>query len=143
MDTINQRLKDFFYYKRIKQITASKMLGINNQQLNGWCNNTKPTLEGIQTILNHFPELSAKWLLCGTGDMIVKEEIIDVTDEIDLNGILSDYGELLTIRDSAINEVSPFIERKTNKNILVKQIKAAKKGSVMSAAVKTVSPECQ
>jgi transcriptional regulator with XRE-family HTH domain len=70
MTTINQRLKSIFEEKKIKVNAVAAELEIDYRQFNNWLNNTKPSVEGLQKILKYFPNIDARWLLTGEGEMI-------------------------------------------------------------------------
>lgn len=76
-------------------------IGVNQVTLNNYtANKRKLSLEIIEAILNAFPEISAEWLLRGTGSMMLNE----TSDSIKAN----DFDEANTI----------FIMEETIKNVI-------------------------
>lgn len=105
MTTINERLKLYLTFKGIKHKEAARQCGINEQQFNNWCNNIKPSIDGLQRIVKNYSDLSARWLLTGDGEMLWVDEIKNQSnkfiDVIDQDG----FQELLRKLDSDIAEI--------------------------------------
>jgi len=82
MTTINQRLKSIFEEKKIKVNAVAAELEIDYRQFNNWLNNTKPSVEGLQKILRYLPDIDARWLLTGEGEMLNQSEaILEMVEE--------------------------------------------------------------
>ena len=88
--TVNQRLEEFLFEKKLKQEDLRKKLYINNrQQISNWITNKEqiPAKHILNTI-EAYPELNADWLLNGRGQMLkgyndydLKEAIANETEE--------------------------------------------------------------
>lgn len=68
---VAERIKEFLNFKRISVNSLSKQLNITQTTLNRQFNGTVTlSVEAVLAVLEHFPELSAEWLLRGIGQMI-------------------------------------------------------------------------
>lgn len=108
--TINQRLKEYFESKKIDAPEFYKKIGIDRIEWSGWINSAKPiSLLKLQRIVNTFPDLNARWLLTGEGDMLVFEPVgakvaaeRSAGNEVG-NEILELYKKMLADKDNEIN----------------------------------------
>ena len=72
--TIGDRLKRFIEYKAGgSQVTFAEMMGWQPQYLNKLLKGGSFAYNPIVSLLQKFPELDARWLILGEGDMIMKE----------------------------------------------------------------------
>ena len=76
MSTINDRLKRFLFEKKLTHKQVSRALDINDQQFNNWCISVKPSIDGLEKILRHFPDLNARWLMTGIGEPFWEMEMM-------------------------------------------------------------------
>ena len=75
MSTINQRLKLIINLSGKQQNEIARAIEITDQQLSNWTNNTKPSVEGLKRILKYFPNVDARWLMTGEGEMLQKSDV--------------------------------------------------------------------
>lgn len=75
--SINDRLNEWLLYRKISQAELARKLIIKGRsQVNQWCRSTAPIPDNyILDIIRLFPDLSARWFITGSGDML--EKIID------------------------------------------------------------------
>ena len=67
-----ERLKEYLKFKGIKNNTAENMCGLSN----GYIANSKSIgSDKLENILTTFQDLSAEWLLRGTGKMLISDGI--------------------------------------------------------------------
>lgn len=74
MSSINQRLRDTIEAKKLSGRQVAIELEIDYRQFNNWLNQTKPSIEGLQKIIKYFPDINARWLLTGEGEMDLPEQ---------------------------------------------------------------------
>ena len=79
------------------------------QKFNNWCNNTKPSIEGVIKLIEYFPDLSARWLLTGQGEPTWSESIFVSQSKVGNGEIGDDMHKLVEDLDCAIRKF-----RKTN-----------------------------
>ena len=121
MKAINQRLKHICYLKGLTHRKVAKDLNINSQQFNNWCNNTKPTIEGLEKLVNYFPDLNVRWLISGVGEPLLLETIkLDSQNTINLNSDHKQYDV-----DSALTELEGYI-KKLKKNQKEHEVKSSR-----------------
>lgn len=67
-----ERLKEYLKFKGIKNNTAENMCGLSN----GYIANSKSIgSDKLENILTVFQDLSAEWLIRGTGKMLISDGI--------------------------------------------------------------------
>ena len=68
--TINQRLKEFVDQNNIAAPDLYRKIGVSRMDYSGWITAGKPiSVNKLQTILQLYPDLNARWLLLGEGEM--------------------------------------------------------------------------
>jgi hypothetical protein len=68
--TINERLKEFIDYNKINAPEFYRKLGVGRMEYAGWITAGRAiSVAKIQIILNCYPNLNARWLLVGEGQM--------------------------------------------------------------------------
>ena len=68
--SVSQRIKFFLKEQRLSVNQLSKLLNLKQNTLNGQLNGTANlSINTITPLLEAFPDLSAEWLLRGTGPM--------------------------------------------------------------------------
>lgn len=67
-----ERLKEYLKFKGIKNNAAEEICGLSN----GFIRSSKSIgSDKLENILTAFPDLSAEWLLRGTGKMLISDDI--------------------------------------------------------------------
>ena len=85
--TINQRLKDFIDLNNIAPPEFYRKLGVGRMEYSGWVTAGRAiSVTKLQSILQLYPELSARWLLLGEGVMqenapAYRTKVLSVCDE--------------------------------------------------------------
>ena len=74
MSTINQRLKLVINLSGKQSNEVARDIEVTDQQLSNWINNTKPSVDGLKKIIQYFPDIDARWLMTGDGEMIIKKD---------------------------------------------------------------------
>ena len=96
MSTLNQRLKLIINLSGKQQNEIARAIEITDQQLSNWTNNTKPSVEGLKRILKYFPNVDARWLMTGDGEMLLKSDAnsgnkgLNEKDVDELKGLIKD-----------------------------------------------------
>ena len=68
--TINQRLKEFVDQNNIAAPDLYRKIGVSRMDYSGWITAGKPiSVNKLQAILQLYPNLNARWLLLGEGEM--------------------------------------------------------------------------
>ena len=68
--TINQRLKEFVDQNNIAAPDLYRKIGVSRMEYSGCITAGKPiSVNKLQTILQLYPDLNARWLLLGEGEM--------------------------------------------------------------------------
>lgn len=68
---MEERIKKFMEYKGISSSELADSIGVQRSNVTHVLKNrNKPSFQFIEKMLQVYPELSAKWLLLGTGSMI-------------------------------------------------------------------------
>lgn len=105
MKTI-ERIKMLISEKAKSERDFAMKIGVNQVTLNNYtANKRKLSLEIIEAILNAFPEISAEWLLRGTGSMMLNE----TSDSIKANDFSIKY---------QLDSNTFFIMEETIKNVI-------------------------
>lgn len=83
-NSVKQRIKEITSLKDISITALSKIIQVPQPTLNRQINTEAPmTLSNILLILNHFPDISAEWLLRGVGNMYKNAEASTDSEEED------------------------------------------------------------
>lgn len=68
--TVPQRIKEYLAYKRVSVNSLSKSLNLTQTTLSRQFNGSVTlSIDALLALVQHFPELSAEWLLRGEGTM--------------------------------------------------------------------------
>lgn len=68
--TVNQTIEIFLKSKKMTQQEFAIQMGVTKQTINNWVTGAvQIPVKHIIAILNQFPELNARWLLTGEGEM--------------------------------------------------------------------------
>ena len=72
---VNDRLKIFIDSIKISQVDFGRKIGISKQQIGSWLKDgVKIPVVSLSIIIKEHPELNARWLMTGEGDMIISSE---------------------------------------------------------------------
>lgn len=76
IDVLNMRVVSVMEVKRISKTEFSSLLNISAPILSHISSGrNKPSVDVLQKILIHYPDISAEWLLMGQGDMLKAKNI--------------------------------------------------------------------
>lgn len=65
------RIKFFLESKKIDASTIYKKIGTDRNTWSGWVNDGRPIkLEAIKKFIEYFPDINARWLITGEGEML-------------------------------------------------------------------------
>lgn len=110
MTTINDRLKEYIYAKRLSVNSFSKKIGLSqttlNQQVNG---STKVSTDVLCAIAENYPDANMRWFLTGEGGM--EYNVSDYQSKIDVIG----NDTLLNIIKNLQEENASLIRMLSNK----------------------------
>jgi transcriptional regulator with XRE-family HTH domain len=70
MESVNDRLRYFLKNNGLSQEEAAKRLNISPQRLNNWLAKSSIPMYNLTDLLELFPNLDARWLLTGKGNML-------------------------------------------------------------------------
>lgn len=74
--SINLRVREFAEYKRIKQKELGEILEVSRGSVSqALIDKSNFTQKSLSILVDRFPELNARWLLTGKGQMLVGGEI--------------------------------------------------------------------
>ena len=74
MTTINERLSEYLKAEKIPDRDVYKKIGVGQSVFGGWIKQGRAIpLNKVVSILVLFPNLNARWLLTGSGEMIDKQ----------------------------------------------------------------------
>jgi hypothetical protein len=81
--TLGVRLKDFINYKKIKNLEFAAAVSATQQEVTNWSNGRGLAVNRLVDILKSYPDLNARWLLTGQGEMIngMQGEIQELVQE--------------------------------------------------------------
>jgi len=78
---INKRIRDFCEFKNLKQSDLAKKIKSDQQTINNIIKmRYQASINIIKSILEVFPELNPKWLILGEGEMLIENNIIQVSE---------------------------------------------------------------
>lgn len=75
--TICERVTELRYSKHLTETQFANQLGMSQATVNRQLKSDFPSLELISKVLSLFPELSAEWLMRGTGSMEIQPTSTD------------------------------------------------------------------
>ncbi len=76
IDVLNRRVAKVMEAKKISKTEFSLLLNISAPILSHISSGrNKPSVDVLQKILTHYPDISAEWLLMGQGDMLKAKNI--------------------------------------------------------------------
>ncbi len=69
--TIRERIKYLFEEKNISQAQIARDLNISRVTVNKWISTENAFgIESVRKLLTYFPDLNARWLILGEGNML-------------------------------------------------------------------------
>jgi len=72
---INTRIKELIDFLKLKNNEFAREIGISSSRMsNVSTNRNKPDAEMLQLILRKYTNVSARWLLIGSGEMLIREQ---------------------------------------------------------------------
>lgn len=75
--TLNQRLEMYLSSKNISRKELARKWGVSKQAVTNWLTDlSQIPVKHIINVVSEYPELNARWLLIGTGDM--ESEVVKV-----------------------------------------------------------------
>lgn len=75
-----QRVTQIKEYYGLNELRFSKRLGMAQSTINGYfIKGRTPSIDIIMAILNEFKEISSEWLLRGTGQMLISDNLPPIT----------------------------------------------------------------
>jgi transcriptional regulator with XRE-family HTH domain len=84
---MNDRIKKFIDFKSISPSELADRLNVQRSNVSHILNGrNKPGANFIEKILSEFPEINARWLLTGSGEMLItkKEQVKTLFDQSEL-----------------------------------------------------------
>lgn len=112
--SLNIRLIKFINSKNLRNTEFARSIGVHKQKIYDYKNDkSKPNAETLESILNAYPELNARWLLTGKGEMLNSETSLDkITENCnkcdDLNERLDEYKERVQELKERVEEQKTF-----------------------------------
>lgn len=83
MSELGQRLKAFMDSKRINNKQLADCLGVNPVAISKWINQDNSFgMESLRKCLVQFPDLNARWLILGEGEMLDKAKEYSITKDV-------------------------------------------------------------
>lgn len=82
---MKDRIRKFIQYKNLTPADLADRLGVQRSNVSHILNGrNKPGANFIEKLLNEYPEIDARWLMTGQGDMLVnrKEQIKGLFDQV-------------------------------------------------------------
>lgn len=93
--TICERVTELRYSKHLTETQFANQLGMSQATVNRQLKSDFPSLELISKVLSLFPELSAEWLMRGTGSMELQPT---AQDEVLRNVCIEQAKEIYLLR---------------------------------------------
>jgi len=109
MTSINQRIKAFLRQEGITVNALARRLGVHQQTLHNYVEcGRAPSYDFIDKLLTAFPDLSAEWLVRGSGDMLL---LSGATKQNQIVSFPHDFIQLTEISDEDTGTMSIFIRK--------------------------------
>lgn len=104
-----ERLEQLMEYKSLNQRSLSKEIGFSYSTLNKYCNKKSNTIdfELIYRLASHFSDIDTKWLIQGTGEMLLTSEQPTDSNESDR---LSKLIDTIAFQQDTINNLQRKIK---------------------------------
>lgn len=82
---MNERIKRFMDYKGLSPSELADTIGVQRSNITHVLHGrNNPGFQFITKMLEAFPDINAKWLLTGAGEMLIKEEITNEKKQVNL-----------------------------------------------------------
>lgn len=79
--TVKERLLEFIKYKNLKSRAFCRSIGVSETYVSSMRSSIQP--DKLSIIASVYPDLNTGWLMSGDGEMIKKNEIIDLKENFD------------------------------------------------------------
>lgn len=125
-ETVLQRVINICSAKFASESQFAKAIGINQKTINQQFRRERSiSIDTILAVLSSFEDISAEWLLRGTGDM----ELSSTSEELEDASLSDNY--ILNVMANALDDLHKFLEIKENKiNELEKELESYRKKQV-------------
>jgi hypothetical protein len=67
---VNERLAEFIRHLDVSKVDFARLIGETKFSVNNWLSDTKIPVSSLSNILLVYPQLNARWLMTGDGEMI-------------------------------------------------------------------------
>ena len=122
--TINGRIRVLIQHINLTDNAFAKTIGVTQSVISSmFQRNTEPSSKLITAILNTFQDVSAEWLLRGTGEMLISENKSDDKNQKRMDLMLdtmSSLQETINLKDKAIFDLESKIKRLENELAMLK-----------------------
>ncbi len=104
MNNLNERVVKIMDFKGVSKTEFASVLNISPAILSHISSGrNKPSVDVLQKILSHYPDISAEWLLMGQGEVykakiVSKEGIIEALETIN-NRMQEEASNILSIKE--------------------------------------------
>lgn len=106
---IGQRVNQFIKFKRIRQTELGEILELSRGTINQALNeDSNFTTKSLVRLAEHFPELSARWLLTGKGTMMSDGNTSEIQESSECKALRSRIEDL----ENTIQSMSMTIDAK-------------------------------
>ena len=111
--SVNQRIKKFQSASCPKQRDFANAIDISEKTLSSIYNGkTKPSFKVIEAILKQFPNLNARWLLVGEGEMTIESDNSENTEESEnTEGVVENLQRRVAILEKEIKEIKQLLNK--------------------------------
>ena len=110
--TVKERIKEYLNYKGVSPTSAERELGWGN---GAFTKAKSITVDRAKELLLYYPDLSAEWLLRGTGNMILNESSNSTQandfDEIWYKKIVNDQHDLIQMQKERIKFLEEMVQK--------------------------------
>ena len=110
---MNERIKRFMDYKGLSSSELADAISVQRSNITHVLHGrNNPGFQFITKMLEAFPDINAKWLLTGEGEMIIKEEITNEKQQVDLfSHIVSPVN--IETEETPVSEKPRLVEKET------------------------------
>jgi len=116
--TINERLEQYLKANKIAGTEIYKKIGVSQPVFAGWLKQGRAIpLKKLQDILILYPNLNARWLLTGDGQMKDEKQVYPENSKINVieecsnhQNFLAEYKEIITAKDETIITQKGYIK---------------------------------
>ena len=127
---MNTRIQLFLDYKKISHAEFANSIGVQRSNITHVIQGrNKPGFQFLTNMLNAFPEINARWLLTGKGEMLEEgfepniEPNLFSALEFNISDEIKDEAEILNSeKEEKIPEAMPFPSKDENEKVHEKKI---------------------